>query len=513
MILVCLGMIESSQGQYFNIRDYFHSSTTVLTSVTERNDKYYVTGICIDSSNYLNPGPTVPVGAKFAVFDNAGNKIRDTFYQKNTQQVIEPWCTGNQYSMPDGSFIVSAQYTDSNLQKGLIIKFDSLGNKLWEKSYDQPLCNNYNWYAVTDLKPTGTGEWLMLGDISCYFNATQRYNTFALTKLDSNFNIIWSKQFGDPPNNHTPTKIFVEQDGYILAGGTNNANLVLGGSYFQPELTKVDTGGNVLWTWVRNQGGYYNTANDVIKTKDGGYVYCGQGNGYIDGNQVEWKGWIEKIDSGRHTVWNKVVSAAYTVTDYNELNVLKELPDSSIVVAGGLTGGYDAIDSNYDYAYGALLRLANNGNTVWQRKYRVKYNPLIYYFYDMKQTDDGGYVLVGQALDVSHFYNNPYQQGWIVKVDSNGCISPTACDATDVPEIAETTKQVKIYPNPVKDMLQISYNSIADGNITITDMTGRVLIEKKLEHSLDMEGLASGIYIYKVTEKGLIKGQGKILKE
>jgi len=515
IILLGIGLMNTSFAQqYFNIRNHFHSSSTVLTSVVEHNKKYYITGLCIDSSNYINPGPTVPVGIKFLVLDSTGNKLIDTFYQKGDQEAIEPWDYRNLYFMPDNTLIMASQYYDSGIDRTLIIRFDTLGNKLWEREYDQPICNDNIWYQITDLKPTGTGEWLMLCNAKCdAIPAPITQHVMLLQKLDSNFNIIWTKHYESGQANHIPTKVIIDQDGYLIAGRIDNYNTNPNSPYIQPELVRVDTAGVWQWTWIRAQGGYYSAANDVIRTKDGGYIYCGQGSTQIIAGDIAWQGWIEKLDTGRNIVWSKRVSAAYTNVDYNQLNVLKELPDSSIIVAGGITGGYDIADSSNDIMYGGLMRLKSDGTVIWQRKYRVVPEFMGYYFYDMKQTSDGGYIMAGQALDEIHYYSPPYQQGWIVKVDSNGCISPTACDATDVEEVTTNINNVKVYPNPAKDNLQISYSNIGNGEIAILDLTGRTLIKKSLTHILDIKGLASGVYVYRVTEKGVICGQGKIVKE
>jgi hypothetical protein len=507
-------MQTSQAQQYFNIRDAMHSVGTILTSVVQHNGKYYVTGLCTDSMNYIGNNTFTNVeGIRFGVYDSTGLKIRDTFYQKVYLQAMEPWNSSSLYVTSDGNFLLASQFMDTTTWNALALKFDSLGHLLSEKRFNQPLCNNHEWYKVTDFKPTPFGEWLLLGDITCDINATQTQNAMALTKLDSNFNVIWSKQYGSAPNNHIPNKILVESDGYILSGGVNDQNTVANGSYFQPELIRTDTSGVEQWTWIRSLGGYYNVIKDVIRTKDGGYIYCGQGDGYPYATYMEWKGWVEKLDANRAVVWNHEISASYSSTDYNELNVVKELQDSSVVIAGGLTGGYTPPDSSNDIMFGALMRFKGDGTVMWQRKYRVFADFLEYYFYDMKPTSDGGFIMVGQANDLLNHYGLPNQRGWLVKVDSNGCVSPTACDATDVPNVVANGNGIKVYPNPVSDVLQVDYWNITSGEISILDVTGRVMLSQELEHTISLRQLVSGIYVYKITDKGIVRAQGKIVKE
>jgi hypothetical protein len=57
---------------------------------------------------------------------------------------------------------------------------------------------------------------------------------------------------------------------------------------------------------------------------------------------------------------------------------------------------------------------------------------------------------------------------------------------------------VNVYPNPVKDVLLIDYGNISDGQLELCDMAGKVLIRQQLSHSLDMKGLASGVYMLRI---------------
>lgn len=516
LYILLLGMAlsySSHAQQYFNIRDALHSTSSLFTSVVERNNKYYCTGFCIDSINHIANDTFANIsGVKFAVYDGVGNKLLDTVYQKVWMKSVQAWSSSSLYLLPDGHLLLAVQYQDTNKWNALVVKFDSLGHILSEREYAQPFCNDNDWYKVTDFKPTGSGEWLLLGDVSCYVNAPQIQNVMALTKLDSNLDVIWSKEYGNPPRNHIPTKVLVVADGYVLAGGTDDANIVTGGSYFQPELIKVDTSGLWQWTWVRGLGGYYGRAMDIMRTQDGGYVYCGQGEGQAGPGGIAWHGWVEKLDASRQSIWHHTLSAMPTTTDYNQLDALLELPDSSIVVAGGLTGGYDAIDSANDFIYGALMRFDASGNTIWQRKYTAMPDGMVYYLYDMKKTSDDGYVLVGEATDINNHYGAPIQRGWIIKVDSNGCMSPTACDATAVAEPAAQGNSIKVYPNPASDVLLLSYDNISGGRINIMDMTGRMLVDEELSHRLDIKLLAPGLYVYRITQGRKILAQDKLLK-
>lgn len=515
-MLLGIGMINTSRcQQYFNIRDAMHSQSTILTSVLEHNGKYYVTGLCIDSINYIGNNTFSNVeGIKFAVFDSTGAKLRDTFYQRHFPQQYEPWNVGDLYLLSDNTFVMASQYLDSEVNYNYIVKFDSLGHMLWEKQFSKPLCTDHEWYKVKDLKPLNTGEWLMLSDMECSVNQYPFYHAMLLEKLDSNFNILWSKQYCPPPSNHIPNRILVEADGYLLAGGNNNSNLVNAGYVYKPELVKVDTAGNWVWTWIRPGAQLSGYANDVIRTHDGGYLYCGAGDGYED-FEPNFKGWVEKLDSNRNVVWSKSFNRYYWTTQFKKVI---EQQNGDIVLFGDkyCPVFLDSDDANL-HTRGWYLKLNANGDSLAEHTY--------YYLRtcsdenlvdDVKQTSDGGFIMVGESTDYCGG-QAPTQRGWLVKIDSNGCIDPVTCDqqdtSTEVRQITAIKDAVRVYPNPVRDNLQIGYENIPDGEIAVLDVTGRVLLKQKLEHNISLKQLASGVYFYRITDKGMIIGQGKLIKE
>src|SRR5690606_4990363 len=101
-----------------------------------------------------------------------------------------------------------------------------------------------------------------------------------LTKLDSNLDVVWHKQYNPSYMYDAGWKLLIEPDGYLVAGGRNNIGIVQKNFSIRALLMKTDTDGNVLWEWQSAPLKKTYDAKDVIRTRDGGYVYCGQGDGY-----------------------------------------------------------------------------------------------------------------------------------------------------------------------------------------------------------------------------------------
>jgi len=72
---------------------------------------------------------------------------------------------------------------------------------------------------------------------------------------------------------------------------------------------------------------------------------------------------------------------------------------------------------------------------------------------------------------------------------------------------------VRIYPNPVRDLLRIDLDLPA-AELELHDLKGRLLVSQELNgptHSLDMSGYAEGLYLVKISA-GPLSGWVKVLK-
>jgi hypothetical protein len=353
----------------------------------------------------------------------------------------------------------------------------------------------------------------MLGTSQCA-DAPNYTIYITLTKLDSNFNVEWSKEYGSPQLWTKPGKILIESDGYLIGGGVTNLTAAgLLDVKAQALIIKTDTSGNELWNWKSDSTKITFKMVDFVRTKDRGYIYCGFGNGKVDTphagwGDVTWKGWVEKLDSSGNAVWFDTLS--YDYSSGIPLVKVIQLPDSSIVVGGEIG------EANADY--GCLIKYTNSGQKIWQRKYFLLSDTLYPQIYDVKPTDDGGFVLCGELQDNLHLYGSPIQRAWVIKVDSRGCMSMTdpQCQHDAVTDIGQPKLQVRVYPNPASSVLNITtFPALGAGVLTITDIAGRVLLTQKLakeKEAVDVSALARGVYIYRITETGWPVKAGKLEK-
>lgn len=91
-------------------------------------------------------------------------------------------------------------------------------------------------------------------------------------------------------------------------------------------------------------------------------------------------------------------------------------------------------------------------------------------------------------------------------------VSLTSC-TTGINELT-ATDEIKIYPNPLMDKLNINVNNTELSEIILYDITSRKLLQQKFINSISLntEQLAKGIYLYEVRNKNGVCKKGKVVK-
>jgi hypothetical protein len=507
VLLGVLGYLPGSAQQYFNKRYTLNSNSSIISGALEYKGRFYSTAISLDSSNYdiVSGGFFNRWGIRFTSYDGNGNILKDTIYQRKDRKFIDTW-SNNLSVLSDGTFLLAANAADTAVMFGqyisytCLLQFDSNGNLLNYKEFNRPYCltSDATYHILFDFKPDVYGNWLMLSSMLCNGNKV----VFNLRKLDNSFNEIWVKNFTTSSYHNIPKHLLIEDDGYLMTGGINNGNFKLHTDYYTSLIIKCDTAGNKLWDW---QNTFDTTKlqyiiNDIIRSKDGGYVYCGTGEGrpmyYATG---EWadiitKGWVEKLDASRNSVWKRPLGNAKASIKATQQTVLKELPNGDIIVAGATVKLFNEEVETDGWIRGSLTRLSGvDGSIIWQRLYKSPDNNDTMYLsiYDMRPTADGGYILAGEAKNVIDRKAGPIQRGWLIKVDSNGCEwAGSPCNPTHItPLQSGIAAGFAVYPNPSKGTITITTPHAViptkEGTINtkVYDLLGRVVHQQNLSFS------------------------------
>jgi hypothetical protein len=99
-----------------------------------------------------------------------------------------------------------------------------------------------------------------------------------------------------------------------------------------------------------------------------------------------------------------------------------------------------------------------------------------------------------------------------------GVFSGTLTNTVLSNETFENNKNVSIYPNPVKDILNINFKDFTgDVSVKVIDINGREVFTQKLSNvnnsnAINLEKLSTGIYILKLQGENLNYSEKVILE-
>lgn len=229
-----------------------------------------------------------------------------------------------------------------------VVKTDSSGIKLWDKSYGS---TGDDW--LTDMEVTTDNGFIVGGFSNGPANGTKTQNTWGfydywVVKADSAGNYQWDKDFGGTSIDGIFSLVQTNDGGYLFGGtslsdSSGDKTQDVWGAY-DWWLVRTDSAGNKLWD--RDFGG---TENEEVfglidKTPDNGYLISGCSYSDISGDKTEAnlgmeQTWLLKFDDAGNKLWDKTVFSLA----HDETGFAIYAGDSSYVVANyssSQIGGY-----------------------------------------------------------------------------------------------------------------------------------------------------------------------------
>ncbi len=187
---------------------------------------------------------------------------------------------------------------------------------------------------------------------------------------------------------------------------------------------------------------YYSSGEDLIqkirKTNDGGYIVVGttgSNNSDVSGNHGLMDIWVVKLNSTGIIQWQKCYGGSYN--EYG--SDIQQTTDGGYIVCGwtnsidGDVLGFHGSPAweNYPYNDYFILKISNSGSIQWKKCLGGNRDEKAY---AIKQTSDGGYIVVGETKtnnngDVTGYNPNNLNtsDAWVVKLNSSGNIDWKKC--------------------------------------------------------------------------------------
>lgn len=177
-------------------------------------------------------------------------------------------------------------------------KIDTEGNLIWRHFFGGT--NNDRAYGVVN---SFDGGYIMAGfsesDDTDISNTKGSYD-FWLVKLDTNGNRVWEKSYGGSGIDVSYDIERTDDNAYVIVGHTFSTDQDIASNHGESDvwLIKIDEDGELLWE--RTYGGSaFESANSVKQTIDGGYLIAGNSRSSdqdVDANNGENDLWIIKTD-------------------------------------------------------------------------------------------------------------------------------------------------------------------------------------------------------------------------
>lgn len=446
----------------------------------------------------------------------------------------------------DGGYAVAGSYMyqigeDWFSSHAHIYKLDALGEIEWEN----PFLNIGASSSILDIIETSDGNMVVFTNIQYAKNKIRQYGVL-LMKLDPFGELIWEKFYTHGETMSARAITETPDDGLAICGECDLNDSVRVGI-----VMKYDQNGDSLWTTELR--------NDEFTTMTAGYLLSIQANstgelftGGYNNDEYGSDSWLIGLDVNGGELFN-VDYGDSTVGDAFESIAINN--ETQNIYAAGMKGidtkfhtdatiykfnfngdslwtrtyGFNSVESwewpqyisttndngciitgytRYEFDNEMfLMKLDDNGDSLWTRRYGSPFNNGDSKGTSVKQTDDGGYITCGINI-----YNvEETDQMWVMKLDPDGLV--TSIEDSD--NIITDFELRQNYPNPFNNQTNIQYTirNATEVELNVYNIKGEFvknLVDEKRnkgKHSISFQAdnLNSGIYYYQLKINGIVK--------
>ena len=351
------------------------------------------------------------------------------------------------------------------------------------------LNGNLNWYKKFNWQGAPFPKTMALSSNKEIFVAAEILPggnpQFALSKIDSNGNIVWSKVYDPHYEIDAWNMILDSENNLVITGRTGAINL----NAWDIFLMKMDTAGNFLWAKTFG-GGMQDMFNDegyVVFQTQNGYMICAEPESFGNKSRAA----LMQTDYNGNLQWMKI----YGDTTGSFPNGAIQLNDGYVVY--GIKGNFS------DKAPIYLMKTDLNGETTC--KWSSVTFPDSSFTISPSDTGTSGNVQGAMTFDYSEFVNT------LVETDE--------CETTSILFIPSYSFSFQTTPNPFHNefTLTIQKQNLNQLSITIQNVLGQTVFNEQqlgfaTSKTIDLRGQSNGMYFLDLTIDGerIIK---KIIKK
>ena len=396
---------------------------------------------------------------------------------------------------------VSGEKTVDNYGLGdyWLVKIDSIGNILWQKTYGG---DNANYPA--NILEIDNNNYVLLGTSNSDSSGVKTENSrggydFWFLIVDSLGNIIYDKTIGGNSSDFCMSGYYNSQaDEIYLAGRTTSS--ISGDITNEPYsiledylLFKINATFGQIISNFRYGGSKWNGLNALGELN--GNIYLG-GSSTSDSSGVKtennrdttnyWSDyWILKLNPDGSIVWDKTIGGNYR--DYL-MNMVFANNNQLLLIGSSssdITGEKEEARIGQDDYW--IVSIDTNSNILWQKTIGGNYVD------NLKQAIVLGpnhYILFGDSKSDVSGNKNEYCRGgldyWIVEISTNLSIEDFS------------PQRLAIFPNPAKESFKIQLpENVNSGLLYIFDTKGSIIFAKNINEAtslINISHLSKGNY-------------------
>jgi uncharacterized delta-60 repeat protein len=437
----------------------------------DSDDNIYVCGATIDGlkTNYL-----------LSKLDSTGN----TVFQENISSAFNTIFSSYACTTDDAKniFLLCSTEDSTNSNNLVVLKYDSVGNKLWEK-------------IISDSAKSNDNECLIVTKHSIFYCAYSVLNQLAnqkdigVAKFDSSGNVLWKNNFNSIGSQlDLEIKMQVDDEENIIvtgiSGSINREMLVL----------KYDSSGSLLWSTVlTNLNNGSNIPADMALDE--------AGNIYITGRSDSTGGsrcLTLRINTDGSVAWMHTFNAP--LTNFPAMGTAITAGDGYLFVTGS------CIDTAF--VENILVLVYDTwGNEIYVDTYPSTGPINSCEGADIVYGGHGSFYLTGQTDSFEHAID------YVTMKYSNPTLDVKKFDSKRAP--------LKIFPNPAQARYTLMYSSDKNTKalIEIFNSTGSTSFKQEVFlkpganiFDLDSRSMMPGNYILTIRSNNKILGEGRLIK-
>jgi len=492
-----------------------------ISVVTDNSNNIYITGRFSNTAHFddltltTNAGNSIPFVAKT---DPLGTLLwAEKFEGNGMGRRITTDGSGNIYTIGDfqGTITFGNITFNGNEQRNsvFVVKQNPTGQVLWANKFASVdgMDNVYSNEIATDTENNvyTAGRFYNtfdFGNTTFTRHPNVSFNAF-LTKQDQEGNILWAKKIGET-GEVTIKKIITDDLNNLYIAGSFKGTIDLGNNItlYTPNsgsafFMKMDNSGEVLWAkHLGEESNSYSVAQSICFDTEGNIYVTGVffgtlklGTFAITNNGMGIP-FVLKTNNIGEPMWIKGFQTQYPTFGCGGNDILSDIV-GNIYVVGTFSGMINFGNGISFYFAGDIdafvLKMDSSGTTKWAKRLGGSgFDD----FYGITIDTEQNMCVIGAFEDTVFFENETFISAGYTDI----FLFKFSSDQLNLIEQNQTS-QLKIYPNPIKDFLNINISN-KDINLSaeIINLLGqqiKIFQNVNNTENLDVSDLSPGIYL------------------